>query len=40
MEAESAHEGLASGLAVDGDLSLLSIVSAMQQGMTETNKLL
>ena len=40
MEAENTHEGLASGPSPDGDLSLLSILSAMQQGMTETNNLL
>ena len=40
MEAENTHEELASGPSPDGDLSLLSILSAMQQDMTETNKLL
>ena len=40
MEAENTHEEFASGPSPDGDLSLLSILSAMQQGMTQTNKLL
>ena len=40
MEADNTHEELASGLSPDGDLSLLSILSAMKQGITETNKLL
>ena len=40
MEAENTHEGPVSGLSPDEDLLLPSIVSAMQQGMTETNKLL
>ena len=38
METENTHEELASAPSPDGDPSLLSILSAMQQGMTETNK--
>ena len=40
IEVKNTHEELASGLSPEEDVSLLGILSAMQQGMTERSRLL